>query len=1278
MKKIKKRIILLFAALIGTMCTAASCSAFSSGENYSPKDVIADKYGSEEFRISFNSEGLSQPLEDLYYTASSMPSFPTPERIGYVFKGWYYDKELTIPYTENSLLLYMKDVTFYAKWEEESMSQNGIYDIDVSYLVVEDSLSPVTKNDTKAAYDFLDDIYTKETRIEKSGNTLQLRFSFDNRTYTTFNGAETYTVTVSRKTAGSVVVGDSVKSLSETKRTLYINLNNFSLSDTLYLDVIAYDWDRAGATSSQIAKTRVDFEVALNITRFIGFTSAFADTSVPLEEGYYQVKTFFRGATYDDETMMSQYNPVYSYIYAYKNSNGEINYKLIKPFVPYVNVSGDGGTQAERIKLYGNRLTTFVSIFAYYDIFPNADKTSFTEGSFGALTTEFHADTGKNYYIFDLGNSLKKDIMLVMSVSGAMEVLFHGGMSKTIMTIDYEHITRLDTCDYTPLSGDAYEFSDKYSIGFSADNDEKYALMSEYGLSASYAHYYYTPALGSTEKTMYSHKIVCAPIGAASASGAKTVAYTRCTDIYDYDGEQSLYADAMSVSALSSYSYTSLRNSYQVKTGKSITQGDRVNLKDVFLEKVNPDTDFSSVSYKAYEIKSGKIDYSVAVSVGESFIFSKDIAVVYTVKDSGGKALAHCIVELRTAYTPMVSFAGNGEIYTPGDFRYRFGDTIFYPALEYEWFGKRDSFLGVYYPMGDDDEEETIQMRPNALAAFSVSEDGSYTYVNLSVADKDLENLAFDLNYSELLLVYELKNDYGESYFYTITFKTTDNEKYQFTFGDDVLKEGDVTYNSDGTIKKITVKEKDAYTVQIADYTALSVLLSKEMILKIGSESILLLPESATIASDTATFGRNNTFTSEDGDLAELIKTAMKDSSRGMFSVVYSNGYHSYTASYSYGLNFDGATTFAPVKNEIFTGTSYALSLPRVYDNQGRLISAGTYSIGRVGGGADYTGVKSNQTYNVVFNKPGEYVLICTVNTTYDSENEVLFSSGRRSQFRFAQTFTVKSDSGKGKITFVASEEHPFKDKTITSSLTMEYGLRESFSLLQTGSFESNGKTLIGWAVNPKTTFDIGYIYYTNVKITSMIQSFGTDEITLYPIWDEGITVTIDCDEEHTGITPKSRSYNLEDNGTSYRVYYSDFAIPAKSADGKYVLIGFTGGALGSQFIEVSSIHDYTTFSAYGDTTITAVYKQVLTVKFKINSEYSSSVIANATVLYEESLNETYTAAKAEIKEKYKTTYRFVGWYVEGDETQTLIDLSTYKFTADTTLVAKFEKVAEE
>ena len=81
--------------------------------------------------------------------------------------------------------------------------------------------------------------------------------------------------------------------------------------------------------------------------------------------------------------------------------------------------------------------------------------------------------------------------------------------------------------------------------------------------------------------------------------------------------------------------------------------------------------------------------------------------------------------------------------------------------------------------------------------------------------------------------------------------------------------------------------------------------------------------------------------------------------------------------------------------------------------------------------------------------------------------------------------------------------------------------------------------------------------------------------------------------------------------------------------------------------------------------TIHAVYKKLLTVKYSINATYSASVIRNDSVIEGNGLDSNRTVVA-------KTGYTFKGWFVQGDESKTIIDLSTYKFTEDTVLVAVF------
>ena len=133
MKK-KQILAILFALVAALSVILAGCSAQSAK---TPQEVIKNAYGNRQFKISFHSEGLEVPLADVIYTAESMPKLPTPERVGYLFSGWYLDSSYTIPYSNGMLYLYMRDVMLYAKWEKETFETDGTYDIEFSAEVTD-------------------------------------------------------------------------------------------------------------------------------------------------------------------------------------------------------------------------------------------------------------------------------------------------------------------------------------------------------------------------------------------------------------------------------------------------------------------------------------------------------------------------------------------------------------------------------------------------------------------------------------------------------------------------------------------------------------------------------------------------------------------------------------------------------------------------------------------------------------------------------------------------------------------------------------------------------------------------------------------------------------------------------------------------------------------------------------------------------------------------------------------------------------------------------------
>lgn len=84
---------------------------------------------------------------------------------------------------------------------------------------------------------------------------------------------------------------------------------------------------------------------------------------------------------------------------------------------------------------------------------------------------------------------------------------------------------------------------------------------------------------------------------------------------------------------------------------------------------------------------------------------------------------------------------------------------------------------------------------------------------------------------------------------------------------------------------------------------------------------------------------------------------------------------------------------------------------------------------------------------------------------------------------------------------------------------------------------------------------------------------------------------------------------------------------------------------------------------------INAVYKNKLTVRYDIDGNFSDDFFRKEQILE----GQTVSSPIFKMNVKCKVDgYLFAGWYVEGDETQEVVDLETYKITQDTTLVAKF------
>ena len=334
--------------------------------------------------------------------------------------------------------------------------------------------------------------------------------------------------------------------------------------------------------------------------------------------------------------------------------------------------------------------------------------------------------------------------------------------------------------------------------------------------------------------------------------------------------------------------------------------------------------------------------------------------------------------------------------------------------------------------------------------------------------------------------------------------------------------------------------------------------------------------------------------------------------------------------------------------NSYFANTLYTMNIPRLYSDDGNEIAKSYVSVKhRIGAKTDnsfyanrtYTLNKGEYEYSLKFNEAGEFYVGFgfSINGT---------------SYSFGQVVNVLSDNCDVTITFVTDNDHPFSDGLLERTVT--YNLSNNINVLNEKEFAGND-ILFGWTQyigRNATSKDV-----VKNGIDNFISRYNSQNVTLYAIWDGGISVTAKSE----GNDDRVKHY-FRDSSSGY--YVIDLSVYKVYAPAGSVLAGWTGGFLGDgvkngkiYLNEVSDDSDYFT--------INAVYKKLLTVKYSINTAYSASVIRNESVIEGNGLESNRTVVA-------KTGYTFKDWFVQGDESRTVIDLSTYKFTKDTVLVAVF------
>lgn len=1268
MKKLFSKVVIWILCAV-SLAALPSCS--KAGSTRTPQDVIKEAYGDTEYKISFSSEGLDAPLEDLTYTAKSIPVLPVPQKVGYVFGGWFFDKEYHTQYQDNLLLMTMGDVTLYAKWLKEDLAVSGTYDIDFVAEILEDTVKEGKNAAEFGGYKkFPDNISVENTYIEKSDNDLLLKIEYDCMAPEPYGAlADSYKITVNAlKNPSSVYIKESVNSLSDTVKTIYIRITDLDLSVPIYLDVETTNWNAEGLSDEERYGTTTTYTVAFRITRLIGFKTPYVDTSVPLEDGYYLVRSYFK--TIENKSSMGDgFNSVFSYL---KAENGR--YKLIKPFTPYAGLVQFTLGKLEE-PYYQNlfyRMMSFMPNQYCFELdttgFDGEVESNYYPETYKAkkyvdFSVEFHTDDYKIYSIIDLGTNLKREFGILYSVSGFMEVAGGMGSGLQILYMDYDHIIRLsdENVDYKELSGDSYSFeaSGSFYPGNASDLNDKNLTYDETlknGLSTKMVNFWYSASDANApyeSRKVYNSKITFRPTDETNAKNISDARYEIAhfdiqTNIYGYDAETSrkngeeLYYDSMSVQT---FGANGMRESLKFRLGKTVNQGDVIRLEDLYREKVSKDTDFSTVQYKGYAISGDIIDFSQEITVNKAFTFTSDCAIVFTSADDDGITQT-AIVEIVQKSDPdyRITDEHHAWKWSDEDAAYvsdtidKEGSSVELPSLTYSWTGvKNVRFRSNWY-----DDEACIN--PLHVGIFT-NQNGVYSLTYIGHQKKDFTASAY-----ETYVCYELVNGYGETEFVRFKYVTSQKETYRIeSVSGEIMDEGDVKYDEYGKIKDVRASESVYLTKGNCDEK-----LSRLFRMTIGEAS----PAQMSLTGFSACLvDKNNHRTTvsrvvENGDMDSVIreiKGYMDNYSWFTVSLEFSYFGNQFSSNYLYGVTFSGETTTDMLKfNSYFANTLYTMSIPRLYSSEGNEIATTYISVKhRIGGKTDnsfyagrtYTLRKGEYEYSLKFNEAGAFYVGFSF-----SVNGVSYS--------FGQVVNVLSDTCDVAITFVTDKDHPFSDGLLQRTVT--YNLSNNINALNEKEF-AGSDILFGWTQyvgRNATSKDV-----VKNGISDFIGKYNSQNVTLYAIWDGGISVTAKSE----GNDDRVKHY-FRDSSSGY--YVIDLSVYKVYAPAGTVLAGWTGGFLGDGVkngkIYLNEVSDDSNYF-----TIHAVYKKLLTVKYSINTAYSASVIRNDSVIEGNGLDSNRTVVA-------KTGYTFKGWFVQGDEGRIVIDLSTYKFTEDTVLVAVF------
>ena len=1279
MDKKLKSVLFIILSLIFAL-SIAGCSAGVG--NRSPQDVIKDAYGDEQFKISFYAGTLEEPIADMYYSANDMPTLPTPEKVGYIFAGWFFDSALTDPCDVSDGDLYWKmcDVTLYAAWNKEAIVNNGTYDIEFEAEIVESSVAKGILADKYGWYKFPEDIVASETYIEKndSGTYLRIQYNCHERGPIFGDGTGTFerqTYTVDDGGTGRISEELSVLDRTSTIQTIYYDISDIDLADTITLYISYYNWGAELEDGESREQCSVGYTVEFNITRFIGFSQSFVNPEGKLDDGIYLVPTHYTGLD-KSGAMLDSFHPVYAYIVA---ENGQ--YTLVKQLSAY-NSDILGSLEGDD---YFNRTTGYARDFTYF--LTDADNVLTAEQSedttlfvpalldakeYGTLSYEFHADTGKYYYTFDLGDTLDQDIILFGGSTGAMEQMFNFPFSYRRLCINYDSMVRVTDWDYTPVEGDSYTYRSEapYYAGYIsndfADDNTIYNLLQNYSYAVRMVNMFFASTDGGeTGDKNFDTKMTVAPTAQTVAAGNISdsrykIAYFDLTyQAFGYDvlNDGELYSGAISYLSLGVFGMTN-SDVEVVDIGKTLAVGTSVDLLDLYTEKVYPTVAESNLSWKAYRLSSnGNVQFSSPISLSRNFIFSEGVAILFSAKYDDGTRT--CLVTLMPEEEPEFeiqdkkwTYDGEGDVWVTSE-RYKVGYYADVPEITYEWLGKSYS---TYSLIKYDDDEHAPRTNYLQVAAWDYS-NGVYQRIDTDFTDGyELTNV-LEMTSAKIRLTFRLVNRFGEYETIILEYRGESVGDYTLMENGEAVQSGDLTYTGDerdpieyeAVMSYIVENESDiddipqVFEMRITDSDVTSYIdigfSYATIYLQDRSETIYNLSELWNVLQNEPYALVYLTYTSDYGDTAQC-------------RVLYN---------FTIDAENIGDYTFVDGGTDLFTGEVMEFERPKIASSEYKQFARGSLDIYRCSGdnyviaGRDFvTKNESSFGTEVTFLQEGAYLFVWSFTFDKDFDGNPIFgqtADGDSTIYaRFGHRVEVHDNNSDITVTYVTDKDHPFDKSQFGNGNITEDGQYQYYTVTvsmadvnNTPDYYdfslTNNDSLYGWS----TSWDISdRMFAAGKPIGKLGVELHTLNPTLYALWDKGITVTAYYDMD--GATDKllgTHTYYRPVNGGSYTLNLFDFRKYYSFPDG-YEIVGWRADApIFYEGYGSSAVYSYTTDAEFDrgwdiekSCTIWLVVKKVLNVTYLAVDEgenlleFTSDVSMSRDLLEDSILAESISEAK--------------------------------------------------